>query len=64
MSALSDEDVEGWLRSKHDALVQGLAEVLEVEAGLAEKIGCRLDGTSPSHANEIALYRTTEIAGV
>lgn len=36
---MSDDEIDRLLRDKHTALVEDLAEVLDIEAGLAEIVG-------------------------
>ncbi|WP_433660813.1 hypothetical protein ACQPW1_00540 [Nocardia sp. CA-128927] len=50
------------MREKHDAVVQTLDEVLDLEAGLAQTIGGRLAGFATGRTGEIATYRRNEIA--
>ncbi|MFJ4653899.1 hypothetical protein ACIP5Y_21760 [Nocardia sp. NPDC088792] len=33
---MNDEDVDRWLRERHDKLLHDLGEILDLDAGLAE----------------------------
>lgn len=39
MSSSSGDEVERWLRKKHDVFVRDVAEILDLDAGLCEIVG-------------------------